>query len=519
VKISILYKFNSFIISLIFCLAIFIPFYIGIFEIDKEISKIEKRKLSQIPKMPKTIAEVKIFPKLFDTYYSDHFGLRDWFTEYYKVVKYSLGDSPSEDVTIGKNGWLFLGSIKKEYKKYRDPIGDVRNVNLYSQKALKEFAKYMTGLKSWLNDKGIEYVFVIAPNKHTIYFDELPDYISKVNEYSATDQLVGYLKQYTDVPVIDLRSKLINEKDKYQLYYKTDTHWNHYAANIAQYEIMLEIEKLFPKQIQPEMIDLKDGVRGGGDLANFMGVHIFKELNPQPIFEQTCTPVKKQTYTTYTLICEDQKLNTVIFRDSFFSALLPYFARKFKRSTYISEKLNYSSLIKYIELEKPNIVIEEWVERSLPYIPKVIHEFNSSLNKKIFNSSDKLIFSNDWKQLKFYQLINNKNNVVNLISIGSDPQITFPPLPFKSNNKYILHIAITSSVKSTLQIFYSDSNNSGNPFSEKNSVRMEINKGNNDVYILLNYPNLGKYLRLDPITKMGEVTIKTLEIKEVQYNY
>jgi hypothetical protein len=510
-----------FIISFIFCLAIFIPFYIGIFEIDKEISKVEKRKLSQIPKMPKTITEVKIFPKLFDTYYSDHFGLRDWFTKYYKVVKYSLGDSPSEDVTIGKNGWLFLGSMKKGYNKFRDPIGDFRNVNLYSQKALKEFAKYMTGLKSWLNDRGIEYIFVIAPNKHTVYFDELPDYISKVNEYSATDQLIGYLKQYTDVPVIDLRSKLINEKDKYQLYYKTDTHWNHYAANIAQYEIMLEIEKLFPKQIQPEMIDLKDGVRDGGDLANFMGVHIFKELNPQPIFEQTCTPKKyvhdKKGHPKYTMICEDQKLNAIIFRDSFFSALQPYFSRKFKRSTYIWEKLNYSSLIKYIKLEKPNIIIEEWVERSLPYVPKVINEFNSSLNKKIFNSSDKLIFSNDWKKLKFYQLINDKNNFVNLIAIGNDPKITFPPLPFKSNHKYILHIAITSSVKSTLQIFYSDSGKSGYPFSAQNLVQIGINKGDNDVYILLNYPNLGKYLRLDPITRMGEVTIKTLDIKEVQY--
>ncbi len=359
-KKRILYKLNSFIISLIFGLAIFIPFYIGIFEIDKEISKIEKRKLSQIPKMPKTIAEVKIFPKLFDTYYSDQFGLRDWFTKYYKLVKYNLGDSPSSDVTIGKNGWLFLGSIKKGYNKYRDPIGDVRNVNLYSQKALKEFAKYMTGLKSWLNDKDIEYIFVIAPNKHTVYFDELPDYISKVNEYSATDQLVGYLKEYTDVPVIDLRSKLINEKD-------------------------------------------------------------------------------------------------------------------------------------------------------------IINEFNNSLNKIIFNSSDKFIFSNNWKKLKFYQLINNKDNFINLIAIGTDPQITFPPLPFKSNNKYILHIAITSSVKSTLQVFYSDSSKSGYPFSAKNLVQMAINKGDNDVYILLNYPNIGKYLRLDPITRLGEVTIKTLEIKEVQY--
>ena len=33
----------------------------------------------------------------------------------------------------------------------------------------------------------------------------------------------------------------IVEHDTLELYYKTDTHWNGYGANIAQYEIMLEI--------------------------------------------------------------------------------------------------------------------------------------------------------------------------------------------------------------------------------------------------------------------------------------
>ena len=116
-KERILYKLNSIIITLIFCIAIFIPFSIGVIENDKDVSEVEKRKLSKTPSIPTRGREIKKFPKLFDAYYSDHFGLRDWFAEYYKLVKYNLGDSPSKDVTIGKNGWLFLGSIKKGYKK------------------------------------------------------------------------------------------------------------------------------------------------------------------------------------------------------------------------------------------------------------------------------------------------------------------------------------------------------------------------------------------------------------------
>ncbi|MFK5970230.1 MAG: hypothetical protein QM487_08960 [Candidatus Marithrix sp.] len=374
-KEQIWYKLNNLIIILLFGASIFIPFFVGILETDTEISKIEKRKLVQLPKIPKTMEEINKFPQLFDKYYADHFGLRYLFTEYYKLVKYHINDSPSKDVTIGKNGWLFLGS-KTGYNRYDDPIGDVRNVNLFSQSELKQFAEHMKKLNSWLNKKGIKYMFVIAPNKHTIYFDQLPNYITKVNEKSATDQLIEYLNKYTNILIVDLRKPLLKEKDKQQIYFKTDTHWNHYAVNIAQYEIMLEIAKTFPDKIKPELQKLKVRMRKGGDLSNFIGINNLQEPSPYPVFKPTCHltkhPKQANEIITHTFMCKNQKLNAIIFRDSFFEALQPYFVRKFKRSTYIWGKLDYTSLKKYIELEQPDIVIEEIVERNLPYLPKII---------------------------------------------------------------------------------------------------------------------------------------------------
>jgi hypothetical protein len=69
------------------------------------------------------------------------------------------------------------------------------------------------------------------------------------------------------------------------------------------------------------------------------------------------------------MVCDTQKLNAVIFRDSFFSALQPYFSRYFNRSTYIWEAMNYTSLVKYVEQEQPDIVIDEMIERGYPYVP------------------------------------------------------------------------------------------------------------------------------------------------------
>jgi hypothetical protein len=74
---------------------------------------------------------------------------------------------------------------------------------------------------------------------------------------------------------------------------------------------------------------------------------------------------------------------------------------------------------------------------------------------------------------------------------------------------------MSSSVGSTLQVFYSDSNQTGRPFSEKNSLRFKIVKGENDLYIDLDYVNLGGHLRLDPVSQLGDITIKSLDIKRV----
>jgi hypothetical protein len=378
---STVYKTGNIFLVVVFCLTIFVPFLIGIIQEDKVASGIEKRNLVRYPLLPKSLKALSEYPEKFNTYYSDHFGFRELLTKVYFKLVYQAGiQSAVDDVTFGQDGWLFLGSIKKGYQRHSDPIGDVMNVNLYTQKELKEFAKSITKIKNWLGNKGIEYLYVIAPNKHTIYFEKLPKYISKKNDNSSTDQLLEYLRKHTDVAVVDLRPSLLAEKKQHAVYFKYDTHWNHYAANVAQFEIMNRVKSFFPGQIKPFLLDnkqFKTLIRRMGGLSNFAKIENIKEDNPVPIFEGGCTPVNEisepKSKETHTMICSTQKLNVLIFRDSFFNALKPYISRYFNRSTYIWQKINYPSLAKYVEQEKPNLVIEEVVERSLPYLPSSGH--------------------------------------------------------------------------------------------------------------------------------------------------
>jgi hypothetical protein len=373
----ILYKADKLILIFIFGCVIYIPFFVGVVQEDKMVSKVEKRNLNMLPSIPESIQGFVEYPKAFNLYYSDHFGLREFFTKkYFRLIKKFSDKSSVDDVTFGQDGWLFLGSVKPGYHKLDDPMGDVMNINLFSDKELEDFARSLMTIKNWLNNKGIEYIYVISPSKHTVYFEKLPKYITKLNSESATDQLVSYLQKNTDVLVVDLRKILLEEKKKHQVYFKTDTHWNHYGANVAQFEIINKIKPLFPaeKLIPVLLSDSQFNiVTTTGDLAVMAEIENSVEDSPQPVFENTCTPVNEQPKAkgteTLTMVCDTQKLNAVIFRDSFFSALQPYFSRYFNRSTYIWEAMNYTSLVKYVEQEQPDIVIDEMIERGYPYVP------------------------------------------------------------------------------------------------------------------------------------------------------
>ncbi len=380
-----LYKADKLILILIFGCVIYIPFFVGVIQEDKMVSKVEKRNLNKLPSIPESIQAFIEYPKAFNLYYSDHFGLREFFTKkYFRLMKKFSDKSSVDDVTFGQDGWLFLGSVKPGYHKLNDPMGDAMNINLFSDIDLENFARSLMTIKNWLSNKGIEYVYVIAPNKHTIYFEKLPKYITKLNRESATDQLLRYLQKNTDVMVVDLRKTLLDEKNKHQVYFKTDTHWNHYGANVAQFKIMSKIKPLFPaEKLTPVLLNDNQFniVTTKGDLAEMAKIENSVEDAPQPVFANTCTPVNEQpkaeSTETYTMLCDTQKLNAVIFGDSFFLALQPYFSRRFYRSTYIWEAMNYNSLAKYVEQEQPDIVIDEMIERGFPYIPDSAHFENS----------------------------------------------------------------------------------------------------------------------------------------------
>jgi len=275
---------------------------------------------------------------------------------------------------IGKHEWLF----------YIDPndgnnLEDYRKNDRLTPEQLQQWRTVLETKYWWLQQQGISYVFVIAPNKQSIYGEYFPSRIRAVGRQSRLEQLMEYMKD-SEVPILDLRKALIRAKAEGQIYQRIDTHWNDFGAAIAQYEIMRYLTKSYPN-IQPIRYAAQDFLwesRQGGDLANMLNLSGILKEQSRPRLRSPASQCEKQMIgdTTDPLFmqpfmttCLTGELSALIFRDSFFAALQPYISSYFSKSVYVWTQPDIEMIAQLVEQYAPNIVIEERVERYLKNIP------------------------------------------------------------------------------------------------------------------------------------------------------
>ncbi len=499
---------------LIFLLSIFVPLAGAIFQEDRALSYTEKRKLTQLPNFPNKLSNLKEYLKVFEGYYNDQFGFRNIFLSSYARVKNIIGDYEiassstnvgTKNIIKGKDGWYFLNR-----KWDGDPISDYRNIDLYSPAELWRATLFFAARADWLKRRDIEYLFFFAPNKHTIYSEYLPDYIQKVGDISSLDQLKDSLGRYTTVHFVDLREILLEGKKEASrywhdsttkkdaaLYFKMDSHWNGAGADIAQFAIARKIEELFPGKIFPYKRPVEDFTmfRFTGDITRIMG-RTEEEAYGPVLMRGKCVnnsaedflQRKHQTY------CKDARLNALIFNDSFFPPLKPYFSDYFRHAVYRWERMTLGEVEKQIIRKKPDIVIEERAERHLPFTPVLQKgEDYGAFWQANWNLWSKSVFILDLKDtsrgkypfdhmsLKY----EDAEDELQIEAMTNDPVFFLPTVPLKNNRLYLAKIEITSDRNAILQLFYSETKENSIFPSENLSLTSQLSKGQNTVYLPL----------------------------------
>lgn len=172
----------------------------------------------------------------------------------------------STQVLLGKNDWLF-------YKTEMDghPIWDYMGINHFTEDELAMIAANLTQMRDYFeNERDIDFFITSLPNKEVIYEENMPDTIARVNEVSRSEQVAEYMWANTDLTYVYPKQQLLDAKDKYQIYYSTDTHWNQLGAFIGMQEVMKAAYGTFA---DIESVSFRvDSETFAGDLATIAGV-------------------------------------------------------------------------------------------------------------------------------------------------------------------------------------------------------------------------------------------------------
>lgn len=330
---------------------------------DTNAVKIELREIHNFPLAPANLYELIRWPKLFDNYINDHFFLRSLFIKYLSIILHYFDISISKEVLIGKDGWLFLAAN-------HDVIDMHRGIKNLSPEEVEDWINVMSSDVQFLKKKGIDFWFIIVPNKHSVYKQYLPDWCTTTGP-SFTDTLIQKLRLQENIHWIDLRPLMIETAKKFPVYGKYDSHWDDMGAYIAYKDIMRHLSNFLNVFLLPEESIKFSIKRLSGGSAGLINLHdrLFEE---QIIAEVTNSSIiyKKETkdYTKigWESITSKSAARAAIFCDSFVNG---------RMSKYLQESFSYSffkhhqsrQLNKELILEQhPNVVLYIIVERLIP---------------------------------------------------------------------------------------------------------------------------------------------------------
>jgi hypothetical protein len=270
-------------------------------------------------------------------YFDTHFGFRQQLVHAHAFTSIrTMNISPSPAVIKGRDGWLYYADD--------DALEDYESNAPLSEEELRGWAHALVGTRDALRAQG-----------------------------------VAYLRQHTDLSVLDLRPALIARKQVEQVYFRTDTHWND-AGALAGYQDILRAASRAVGGLSPQDRSNFTPVERdepGGDLAEMLGVpDLLRERSTylEPRVPRRARllepPTLREGYEVARVVTEvpDSKLpRLVMFRDSFATRLIPLLSEHFSRAVY---QWQTDVDLDLVAQEKPALVIHEMVgRRLLSYAP------------------------------------------------------------------------------------------------------------------------------------------------------
>ncbi|MCR5421620.1 MAG: hypothetical protein K6E98_11475 [Lachnospiraceae bacterium] len=331
---------------------------------EMQISSIDNKLLTEWPGLDLTLSNNTEI----DLYLQDRIGFREAAIEAYTVLNDKLFHVMVHPLFMyGKEGHIF----------YKDPtyIKGYQHMNT-DEEYLSTFTEFLKVTDNYLKQKNIEFLYVLCPDKKTVYSEFFPDSIH-VNEDNPS--ITEYMKKKLAdsgvdhiIPVDELKAAK-EEKVVYNKLYDA-THWNEDGAFI--------VHKLIDEKIQNCFSDVpvlkEDDYTKTVVHENTLDVAKFDIDEDVPHYSLNNDGSSDMTgYLYETMAFEDNTFYShftapdcgnnrrlLVFCDSYFGNYHKFYQNRFKE-VYFVHWHNYKYLQYYVNLFFPDMIIYETAERSI----------------------------------------------------------------------------------------------------------------------------------------------------------
>lgn len=469
------------------------------------------------------------YPERYESWYDDTLGLRDKLLRWNSIEKLSLGVSPTPKVFLGRDDWMFTTeSFSLEVW---------RGLHPFRQDELEAWGKALEKNRAYLAERGIEYLFVIGPNKETIYPEQIPPRLNRVGP-TRGDQLAEHLRVHTKVRFLDLRPAMLaakaDDRPGDELYLVNGTHWNGRGTAVCYREIVRAVksmggsfsalEPMGPDRLEPVHFTIS-----GDSWAKKMYVEDLYpqsewgwQIRPRPRGRVVLQPGDRAPGRKKATGIDDPSLpRAFLVHDSFGLEVEILLGEHF---SHLASQWRYDFDTVEIEAAKPDVVIELFVERTLVERSPLLIEARQSdgCDGALFQAAEVLYRTKVDRdppeitglgETSCAKVNGDGGPALEIRTTATHEPAVLPEIRLPNDGTAAICLDVTSPSPTTLMIFYKlkpqDAYLYGRTF------RVELAAGRNRIYKRLDRADMLGPLAILPGLKLGDYRIHALEIRRM----
>ena len=269
-------------------------------------------------------------------------------------------------VVEGRHGRLFLANDANRV------LDQHRGAIKFAEADLRQWRHLLETRAAWLEKQGARHYFLIAPNAHSVYQDELPEGVATAAE-RPVEQLLRHLREHgADAGVVYPIEALAAERDRHA-YARTASHWSGLGAFLAARALLQEVAREVPVEV-PAL-----------DAFEVEELTYFGDLGAKVDPPASSTYVRLTPRAPRARLKEDNRvrntgrrvvyeaeapaaggLDCLVYGDSFAVRVLPFLAESFRRLTFVHMPNLDFDLVRELS---PDVVVKIMNERFLIVVP------------------------------------------------------------------------------------------------------------------------------------------------------